>query len=73
MGERYDFDGVKDAKLSEKLFNTYGYDGLKDKIDMFFTIKDDFVTKAGYTWGILWTKRNSLVKPKSRRADVPRI
>ena len=63
FGKKYSFMGKKDAGLSVKMFNTYGFAVCLEKIDQFFATNDEWLNTVGYTWGILWTKRNALVKP----------
>jgi hypothetical protein len=57
----------KDCTILKGLLNMFTIDELKQKIDMFFTIEDDFLSKAGYSVGTFKTKINSLInKPESK-------
>src|SRR5690606_4193307 len=59
----------KDGALAKKLVNQYGEDRVRDLIDRFFELDDDWVqTEGGYTVGVFVSQINKLlsVRPKAR-------
>jgi 3D (Asp-Asp-Asp) domain-containing protein len=58
--EKYHVAGGKDGDAMKRLLSTFTEDEIKNKIDLFFASKDDFILKAGFTIGIFSTQINKL-------------
>lgn len=64
--------GGKDGALLKKLHETYGFEKVKQLIDLFFDSKDRFIVDSGYTIGVFFSQINKLLIELSKN-DVEKI
>jgi hypothetical protein len=60
----------KDWAIVKGILSTLSKDEFKAKVDVFFTLKDDFLSRAGYTMGVFSSYINKITPKPKGRGDV---
>ncbi len=68
FGEKPIIAGKKDGNLMKQLVSTYGIDKVRELLDKFFEVDDEFINQSGYTVGVFFSQANKLLTLKARRA-----
>jgi len=69
FGEKPVIDGGKDGALMKKLVETFGETRLKELIDVFFEIDDEFIRNSGYTIGVFKSQINKLITHQAAKKN----
>jgi len=69
FGEKPVIDGGKDGALMKKLVETFGETRLKELIDLFFEIDDEFIRNSGYTIGVFKSQINKLITHQAAKKN----